>query len=72
MGGAFPAPADPPRALFAAGGTGGHIWPAVAVSRALKSHDPRWQCHFVGGDRPVEAEVYAAAGVSPAVIHVPP
>lgn len=72
MGGASPAPADPLRALFAAGGTGGHIWPAVAVSRALRSHDPRWQCHFVGGDRPVEAEVYAAAGVSPAVIHVPP
>ncbi|MBN1475334.1 UDP-N-acetylglucosamine--N-acetylmuramyl-(pentapeptide) pyrophosphoryl-undecaprenol N-acetylglucosamine transferase [Candidatus Sumerlaeota bacterium] len=60
------------RALLAAGGTGGHIWPAVAVAQALESLDPPWRCRFVSGDRPVETEVYRAAGIGPAVFPVPP
>jgi UDP-N-acetylglucosamine--N-acetylmuramyl-(pentapeptide) pyrophosphoryl-undecaprenol N-acetylglucosamine transferase len=63
---------EAPRALLAAGGTGGHIWPAVAVARALEALDPPWQCRFVSGDRPVETEVYRAAGIDPTVFPVPP
>jgi UDP-N-acetylglucosamine--N-acetylmuramyl-(pentapeptide) pyrophosphoryl-undecaprenol N-acetylglucosamine transferase len=62
---------DRPAALFAAGGTGGHIWPAIAVARELMRRDPRWECRFVSGDRPVEIEVYEAAKVTPTVFHVP-
>ncbi len=57
--------------VFAAGGTGGHIWPAVAVARALRARHPAWRFHFVSGDRPVEGEVYRAAEVEPSVFHVP-
>lgn len=59
-------------ALFAAGGTGGHIWPAVAVARALAKADSTWECRFIAGDRPVETEVYRAAEIAPIVFHVPP
>lgn len=62
---------DRPVALFAAGGTGGHIWPAVAVARVLGRRVPPWECHFVSGDRPVEREVYAAAGLAPEVMRLP-
>jgi UDP-N-acetylglucosamine--N-acetylmuramyl-(pentapeptide) pyrophosphoryl-undecaprenol N-acetylglucosamine transferase len=58
-------------ALFAAGGTGGHIWPAVAVARALEARGSRWRCHFVAGDRPVEIDVYRTAGIEPITFHVP-
>jgi UDP-N-acetylglucosamine--N-acetylmuramyl-(pentapeptide) pyrophosphoryl-undecaprenol N-acetylglucosamine transferase len=66
------AAAQGPRILLAAGGTGGHIWPAVAVARELERRRPPWHCRFVAGDRPVEAEVYRAAGLTPDVIRVPP
>jgi len=35
--------------FFAAGGTGGHIYPAVALAQALLEQDPDWRIHFVGG-----------------------
>lgn len=60
------------RVLFAAGGTGGHIFPALAVAKALQS---RWcraeksvgiaapgRIEFVGAGRPIERQVIPAAG----------
>lgn len=45
------------RVLFAGGGTGGHLYPALALAAALKEEQPDTQTHFVGARRGVEARV---------------
>lgn len=60
------------RVLFAAGGTGGHIFPALAVARALQSGwnkaepvrgaEAPGRIEFVGAGRPIELQVIPAAG----------
>lgn len=49
----------PPRIVIAAGGTAGHVVPALAVADALKTEGA--QVVFVGGER-AEAELVPAAG----------
>jgi len=34
------------RVLIAAGGTGGHLFPALAIARSLRRRDPEMQIHF--------------------------
>lgn len=48
------------RVLLAAGGTGGHVYPALAVAQALARHDAR--VHFVGGRRGIEGDLVPKAG----------
>ncbi len=43
--------------LMAGGGTGGHLFPAIAVAEAVLSLRPEWQAHFVGATRGIEARV---------------
>ena len=45
------------RVLFAGGGTGGHLYPALALADALKREKPDVEVHFVGAKRGVEARV---------------
>lgn len=45
------------RVLFAGGGTGGHLYPALALAAALKLERPEVQVYFVGAQRGVEARV---------------
>jgi UDP-N-acetylglucosamine--N-acetylmuramyl-(pentapeptide) pyrophosphoryl-undecaprenol N-acetylglucosamine transferase len=45
------------RVLFAGGGTGGHLYPALALAAALKQERPDVQVHFVGAKRGVESRV---------------
>jgi len=45
--------------IFAGGGTGGHIYPGVAVARALAAIDPGVTVQFWGSGRPLEAEILA-------------
>lgn len=45
------------RILFAGGGTGGHLYPALALGEAFERRDPRNRVHFVGAQRGVEARV---------------
>jgi len=43
--------------LFAGGGTGGHLYPALAIARAMVAADPRVKPFFIGGERGIEAEI---------------
>jgi UDP-N-acetylglucosamine--N-acetylmuramyl-(pentapeptide) pyrophosphoryl-undecaprenol N-acetylglucosamine transferase len=53
----------PPRVLFAGGGTGGHLYPALALAEAFRRRDPRTEVFFVGARRGVEARVLPERGV---------
>ena len=43
--------------LFAGGGTGGHLYPGLAIARALVRLDPSVQPFFVGARRGIETQV---------------
>ncbi len=47
--------------LVMAGGTGGHVYPALAVARALEAHEQ--QIVWLGTQRGLEARVIPAAGI---------
>lgn len=58
-----PAPADPPlRLLIAGGGTGGHVYPGLAVAEAVRRLDPEAAILFAGTRRGLEARLVPAAG----------
>mgnify|MGYP001240089713 CR=1 FL=1 len=50
------------RIIIAGGGTGGHIFPAVAVANALKRQDPSVEILFVGARGKMEMEKVPMAG----------
>ena len=43
--------------IFAGGGTGGHLYPGLAIARALVRRDPSVTPYFVGARRGIEREV---------------
>lgn len=43
--------------IFAGGGTGGHIFPSLAIARALEYSDERNRCVFVCSQRAIDAEI---------------
>lgn len=51
-----------PRILFAAGGTGGHIYPAVAIADAVRAHMPEAEVVFAGTRDRMEWEKVPQAG----------
>lgn len=51
------------RVILTTGGTGGHIFPALAVAEALKKRLPETEILFVGGLYGPEAELAARAGL---------
>lgn len=50
------------RIVFAGGGTGGHLFPALAVAEELRARHPDAEILFVGGRRGLEATVVPRAG----------
>ncbi|MBA3558635.1 MAG: glycosyltransferase, partial [Gemmatimonadaceae bacterium] len=50
------------RILFAGGGTGGHLYPGLAIARALKLLRPDLDVMFIGATRGVERDVLPTAG----------
>ena len=50
------------RILFAGGGTGGHLYPALNLADALRRVDPTAQCFFLGSHRGLEARVLPTTG----------
>lgn len=52
------------RIIIAGGGTGGHIFPAIAIANALKKVDPDLDILFVGAKGKMEMEKVPQAGYS--------
>lgn len=50
------------RVLISGGGTGGHIFPALAIANALRRRDPETEILFVGAQGRMEMERVPAAG----------
>jgi UDP-N-acetylglucosamine--N-acetylmuramyl-(pentapeptide) pyrophosphoryl-undecaprenol N-acetylglucosamine transferase len=50
------------RILFAGGGTGGHLYPGLAIARAVQRLDPGARPYFVGARRGIERDVLPASG----------
>lgn len=50
------------RVVFAGGGTGGHLYPALAVAEELSSRDASFEALFVGTARGIESRVVPRAG----------
>ncbi len=50
------------RVVVGGGGTGGHLFPALVVARALRERDPRVEVAFVGSRREVERTIMESHG----------
>ena len=48
--------------LFACGGTGGHINPAIAIASTIKAKQPDVQILFAGNPKGMEAKLVPQAG----------
>ena len=51
-----------PRIIISGGGTGGHIYPAIAIAHAIKEKHPEAEILFVGAKGKMEMEKVPAAG----------
>lgn len=60
------------RVLFAGGGTGGHLYPGLALADAFKRLDPSTEVMFIGARRGVEARVLPDRGVPHALLPLEP
>lgn len=52
------------RVLITGGGTGGHVFPGIAVAEAITNAAPETEILFVGGSRGLEAKAVPEAGYS--------
>lgn len=50
------------RIVFAGGGTGGHVYPALAVAREILKCRPETEILFIGGTRGIERKIAGGAG----------
>jgi UDP-N-acetylglucosamine--N-acetylmuramyl-(pentapeptide) pyrophosphoryl-undecaprenol N-acetylglucosamine transferase len=56
------------RVILTGGGTGGHIYPALAIARGLQKEDPRTEILFVGTETGLETDVVPKAGFKLATV----
>lgn len=61
-----------PHVIFAGGGTGGHLYPAIALSEALTAERPEVQSWFVGARRGVEARVLPSKELDHTLLPIEP
>jgi UDP-N-acetylglucosamine--N-acetylmuramyl-(pentapeptide) pyrophosphoryl-undecaprenol N-acetylglucosamine transferase len=57
------------KVLFAAGGTGGHIFPAIAVAKEIMKRQPENEVLFVGTARGLETRIVPENGFQLSLIH---
>ena len=50
------------RVIISGGGTGGHIFPAIAIAKAIRRIEPEAQIHFIGAEGRMEMDRVPAAG----------
>jgi UDP-N-acetylglucosamine--N-acetylmuramyl-(pentapeptide) pyrophosphoryl-undecaprenol N-acetylglucosamine transferase len=48
--------------VLAGGGTGGHVYPALALAETIRKREPEAQVRFVGTSRGLEARIVRSAG----------
>lgn len=58
--------------LFAGGGSGGHIFPNIAILERLRERGAPIEPHFLVSDRPLDAEVLADEGLAGTALEVAP
>ena len=56
--------------MLVAGGTGGHILPAIAFGDWLRREKPHVRIDYMSGSRPIEREIYRASNIEPRVIGI--
>ena len=56
--------------MIAGGGTGGHLYPGIALARELRRRDPSTQVSFAGTAQGIEARVVPREGFELDLIHV--
>jgi len=56
--------------LFAGGGTGGHLFPGIAIAAELRRRDPLAKMVFVGSTRSIEATIVAEQGLEHCTLSV--
>lgn len=52
------------RVVIAGGGTGGHLYPGIALARELMEHDAEMEIVFVGTERGIESRVLPKEGLA--------
>jgi UDP-N-acetylglucosamine--N-acetylmuramyl-(pentapeptide) pyrophosphoryl-undecaprenol N-acetylglucosamine transferase len=52
----------PARVIFAGGGTGGHLYPAIAIAQEVRKQDPSAVISFIGNPATIEARVVPEQG----------
>ena len=62
------APQKTPKLLVMAGGTGGHIFPGIAVAKALEAEG--WQIHWLGTAKRMEADIVPKHGYPISFINI--
>ena len=60
------------RIFFAGGGTGGHLYPALAVARAVTELEPAARPLFIGAQRGIEREILPSTGFEHVLLDLHP
>ena len=47
-----------PKIIIAGGGTGGHLFPAIAIGEEIKDRFPDAEIHFIGSEFGLESKVF--------------
>lgn len=58
------------RVVISGGGTGGHIYPAIAIADEIKRRNPKAQIHFIGAAGRMEMEKVPQAGYKIEGLHI--
>ncbi len=60
------------RVFFAGGGTGGHLYPGLAIARALVHEAPEVEPFFIGAQRGIERDILPTTGFPHALLTLHP